>query len=445
MHVLVFGPCPGGRYSYGKVAKYLGAGLAARGFKVSYACNSERYEISLGGGKKADVYPSATLQVGNVINASTLTYYAPKLRPDFILVIGGPWDPGIKFELMGFASARLSSQELRKIRLVGHFTFDWFAAPEDSVKQPFLYVHVAAMPTEAERRYAAIPRDRFVKVPHGVNREIFNPDVRPEPIQLPFRPDIVVGSVMKNHGRKNWAAAAFVAAALNVWGFKTAFLPFTTYATGTQNWWSLDDVIKGAAQFFPSAFGNSTLFAYLPTTPGGPPQLQQVDLPVLRPATSVELAHGYDEDEQARIMKVMDIHVLPTRGEGFSLAVLESLALGIPNIVTDTEVLRELYWRYRSVVFVRPATYFVWPSEGTFFYEVDMDELAHRAIDVAEHLEEYKERAARDAERAAREYTWERAVEAMERALDLSMKFDTTMYEDSVDVLSGGGRRWQLP
>lgn len=421
--VLIEG-CPGAFYSYGKVARYLGRGLLEKGFNVAFLCGDQEHTIFLGS-KKAKIYPNAIVMTPQGVLANSYTYYAKKLHPDYIITIGGPWADPLKNEMLTFNRDRASNQELRKVKLIGYFSFDWFFAP-NMIKTHFLYPHVVTMPTEAERRYATIPQDRFVKVPHGVNGNIFNAEVEKQNLTFPSEPDLVVGSVMKNHGRKNWAVTAFVVSALNVWGIKAVIFPLTTAMSGSQNWWNLDNVMLGSFDFFPAVFGN------------------RYQMPIARPNSSIEIAHGFSEKEQAKAMKIMDLHLLPTRGEGFSLAILESLALGIPNIATDNEVLREVFGKYRSVVFVKPANLWVWPQEGTFFYDPSFIDFTNTAIDVAEHIEEYKERAYKESKRVIRDYSWEKATRQMIRAIELSDKYDTTMFEEVNDYMAAGGKRWGL-
>jgi len=418
--------CPGSYFSYGKVAKYIGKYLLENGFDVSYICGDSEYEITLEKGlKNAKVYPNAvTMENGRVI-ANSYSYYADKLNADYIIAIGGPWSDPLKSEMLSFNLDKNNNPKLKKVKLIGYFSFDWFFAPT-SIKQQFLYPHVVALPTDAERRYASIPIDRFVKVPHGVNSNYFNPEANKKKIDFQIKPDLIIGSVMKNHGRKNWAIVGFVASALNVWGIKTALLPLTTSISGSQNWWDILNIFQGNSDFFPVVYGYMN------------------SLMVIRPNTSVELGYGFDEKDQAEVMKLMDIHILPTRGEGFSLATLESIALGIPNIVSDNEVLREVFGNFKSVVFAEKANMWMWPREGTLFYDPSFIDFTDKTIDVAEHIDEYKELAYKDSKTAIKYYTWENSGKQMLKAISLSDKFDTTMFEDTQDYMSAAGRRWSI-
>jgi len=52
--------------------------------------------------------------------------------------------------------------------------------------------------------------------------------------------------------------------------------------------------------------------------------------------------HGEGEATVNLIYNLMDIHTIPTTGEGFGLPIIESMAAGIPNILTDCTTSREL-------------------------------------------------------------------------------------------------------
>jgi len=52
--------------------------------------------------------------------------------------------------------------------------------------------------------------------------------------------------------------------------------------------------------------------------------------------------YGLHECQVNMVYNTMDIHVLPTTGEGFGLPIIESMAAGIPNIATDYTTSREL-------------------------------------------------------------------------------------------------------
>jgi glycosyltransferase involved in cell wall biosynthesis len=47
------------------------------------------------------------------------------------------------------------------------------------------------------------------------------------------------------------------------------------------------------------------------------------------------IAHGLSEQDLNIVMNMFDVHILPTQGEGFGIPILETMAAGVPQIVTD--------------------------------------------------------------------------------------------------------------
>lgn len=45
--------------------------------------------------------------------------------------------------------------------------------------------------------------------------------------------------------------------------------------------------------------------------------------------------NGMNEDEMNMVMNMWDVHFLPTQGEGFGIPILETMAAGVPQVVTD--------------------------------------------------------------------------------------------------------------
>jgi len=62
------------------------------------------------------------------------------------------------------------------------------------------------------------------------------------------------------------------------------------------------------------------------------------------------LAQAPNETFVNLIYNIFDIHVIPTTGEGFGLPMIESMAVGIPNICTDYTTTRELLGNGRGLM-----------------------------------------------------------------------------------------------
>lgn len=51
---------------------------------------------------------------------------------------------------------------------------------------------------------------------------------------------------------------------------------------------------------------------------------------------------GLPPKEMAKVYWAMDVHILPTRGEGFGVPIIEAMSCGLPNIITDVSTTPEL-------------------------------------------------------------------------------------------------------
>jgi glycosyltransferase involved in cell wall biosynthesis len=100
-----------------------------------------------------------------------------------------------------------------------------------------------------------------------------------------------------------------------------------------------------------------------------------------------------------------DAHVLPASGEAFGLPVLESLSCGIPNIVQDIPVMREIY--KDSVIYVESDGYLV-SSRGEMPM-VNIESLAAEMEILRIDKERYEHYVQKGLE-LAKQYTWEDAA-----------------------------------
>jgi len=73
---------------------------------------------------------------------------------------------------------------------------------------------------------------------------------------------------------------------------------------------------------------------------------------------------------------LMNVHVTPTFGEGFGLPAVESASLGIPPIITETPVTREVWEGYPVLVRSRP----VLVGEGFILHATDYGDLTDKML-----------------------------------------------------------------
>jgi glycosyltransferase involved in cell wall biosynthesis len=112
-----------------------------------------------------------------------------------------------------------------------------------------------------------------------------------------------------------------------------------------------------------------------------------------------------------------DCFVLPTRGEGWGLPILEAMACGVPAIATDWSAQTEFFHsgvgyplRIRGLV---PADAKCPYYPGFNWADPDLEHLVHLLRHVYENREEARARGERAAEEARTRWTWRHAVERM--------------------------------
>ncbi len=172
-------------------------------------------------------------------------------------------------------------------------------------------------PSESSRRQIvqsyAVPADRVLVAPHGVDHAVFNPgatggsEVVARAGGDPARPYVLF--VAQLHPRKNLAALRDAMTALARRGFPPAL------------------VIVGWPPF-----------------DGSDPAAIERDACADLPGTTGRVVHlrGITEDELAATMASASAFCLPSLMEGFGLPALEAMACGVPVVVSDRGALPEV-------------------------------------------------------------------------------------------------------
>jgi glycosyltransferase involved in cell wall biosynthesis len=118
-----------------------------------------------------------------------------------------------------------------------------------------------------------------------------------------------------------------------------------------------------------------------------------------------------------RLYRTCDSLAFPYRSEGFGLPMLEALACGMPVIATaggaadaflDDSVAYRVPAQRRALSGTGRSDVLVGPG---WWLEPDVAALAATLRHVAAHPDEARARAARGAQRARTDWTWERAAE----------------------------------
>jgi len=116
---------------------------------------------------------------------------------------------------------------------------------------------------------------------------------------------------------------------------------------------------------------------------------------------------GLEEDEMALLYNACDVFVLPSRGEGFCLPILESQACGTPCITTDFGAMQELVKGHGWLIRVKD-----WDVTPLCAYQalVDVEHLADLMYYAYTHDSE-REKYSRASVEFARRYEWDFVVE----------------------------------
>jgi glycosyltransferase involved in cell wall biosynthesis len=232
---------------------------------------------------------------------------------------------------------------------------------------------------------AGIAPERVVVVPNGIDSATFSPDRVLEPYPIPGRKRfafLYVGGVLPRKGVDVLLAA-----------YRQAF--------------AHDDDVTLVLKLF----GTRT-FYQLPD--GGASLRAFADDP--RAPHLVVIDDEIGTEELVRLYRSCDAFAFPYRGEGFGLPMLEAMACGLPVIATAggaADAFLDDDVAYRIPAQRRPLSGVLrgedLAGEG-WWLEPDADALAATLRHVVAHPDEARAKARRGAERARRDWTWDRAA-----------------------------------
>ncbi len=154
-------------------------------------------------------------------------------------------------------------------------------------------------------------------------------------------------------------------------------------------------------------------------------QIAALRLPVGAPPVAMIYNRHLSSDSLATLYRSADCFVLPTRGEGWGLPILEAMACGLPVIATDWSGQTEFFHcgigyplRVRRLVAAdAKCPYYL----GWRWAEPDIDHLTALMRHVYDHPDEARQVGARAAQEAAARWTWMHAADRIcERLVDLT-------------------------
>ncbi|GEM_PF-7123132 len=178
-----------------------------------------------------------------------------------------------------------------------------------------------------------VPQEKVDYLYHGVDRQIYKPlDRKKCRKELGLPPDkIIVGSVAVNYDFRKQIPLTMKAFQLLLRTVPDAHLVLWTEPAGFWDLeqWAVNLNIRNRVHF---ANHNASK------------------------------SWGMSDEFMARLYSCVDLYVNTATSEGFGLPMLEALACGVPCVMTDNPVLREVYDRFGpAVAFVRSAKNFAIP------------------------------------------------------------------------------------
>ncbi|HGY92356.1 MAG TPA: glycosyltransferase [Planctomycetes bacterium] len=236
-----------------------------------------------------------------------------------------------------------------------------------------------------------VPEGKIVVIPNGFDPEVFHPGVRPMDLRTSktFRFLFVGGTIARK----------------GIHGLLSAYLETFTQA---------DDVVLvikdlGSRGCYRGATAGD-LIRDAATLPGAP-EILHID-------------EELDHEALASLYAAADVLVHPYLGEGFGMPILEAMAMGKPVVVTGMGA--ALDFVDNSVGYLIPAekqtfdTLKVGDLEcvgAPWLASPDLKVLGRVMRDLAQRPADAARRGERAAERARRDYTWDRVVDRVEERL----------------------------
>jgi len=353
----------------GKVSYHVIKHLVSKGYEV-YIANPQY------GGRPVSIegawhYP--------LIDFTLLSSFLDSVKPEVVVAYGSCWYPPYN------QISRICSS--KNIPLLWYCTVEFTTLPLQFLQSLVGATHVATTSFFGKKVLEEHNIEASV-IPHGVDRSVFKP-MNPKPRFESQEDKFVFGMVARNSLRKEYP------------------------------------VLLKAFSLLPEEVKRSCVL-YLHTLPIEESNLRGWDIPqlvvklnlqgkVMMPSLTASKFWGFSDEELAQTYNALDAHILVSSGESFCLPVLEAMACGIPQAVSNNTALPE-------VVGDAALTIECWEEE---MYTAECFTINTTKIkDTRDKMlllyedEDLRKKLSEKALERAKEYTWEKAGRALEEALE---------------------------
>lgn len=123
---------------------------------------------------------------------------------------------------------------------------------------------------------------------------------------------------------------------------------------------------------------------------------------------------GFDEKRMAYIYNLFDIHALSTTGEGFGIPVIESMACGVPNVMTNFTTAKELVEGRGELCRVQAKIFGTYGSNRALVDEEDMAKKFDKLYNDRALIQKYS----KDCVSFAKDYDWKFVVQEWRELID---------------------------
>lgn len=411
MRILFIGPSPYLPTGFGRVIKYFSMKLIEKGYEVA-TIDTQRVippDIDERIGKGFKIYPGVQGDVWfRAIN---------EFNPDVIIPVFSLWVEPYK------SFARIMQQNNPRIKIILYAPFEYLTL-SDMYFESLLGAHLVIVPNRISERYLKNHiGNEFVRyVPHGFDDKIFRPlknDMNDDErrifndLKKIFNDKIVYLFVGRNNLRKEIGTLIMAYRMLpgsirkeSILALYTRLQEITPSTIGASLGW---DIVRLTKKY--GIEENVFVFHNWATA-----------------------EWGVEDWMMNIIYNASDIYVHPSSGEGFGLPIVEAMGAGLPVIASGNTSMLEFCGENEEYCLLAEPMGMVESWEGFCYTPTNPESLADK-MELMFNDDIRRKYINKSLERR-KDYTWDKAIEYFEKALDYVFQQTTRISNYRWDVLS---------